>query len=74
MKRDELAIMGDILKLTRRPLSSTKILYGANLSYTQFRRYLDLLVERGFLRVVSKKPPTYVTTVKGKQFLRLVAG
>ena len=72
MKRDEIAIMRDILKLTRSPKASTKILYGANLSYTQFMRYLDLLVGRGFLEVAGRSPPTYVTTRKGALFLRLL--
>ena len=73
-KRDELTIMRDILRLTRTPTASTKILYGANLSYTQFSRYLDLLVEKGFMKVAGRTPPTYVTTNKGELFLRLVTG
>jgi predicted transcriptional regulator len=74
VKRDELTIIRDILRLTVSPTTSTKILYRANLSYTQFKSYVDLLVERGFLRVQDEKPPAYVTTSKGKLFLRLIAG
>lgn len=73
-KRDELTIMSDILELTSSPKSSTKILFGANLSYTQARRYLDLLLEKGFIEMASRRPPAYVRTSKGKLFLKLISG
>lgn len=66
--------MRDFLRLMREPATSTKILSGANLSYTQFRRYLDVLVGKGFLKVAGRNPPTYSTTSKGNLFLRLVSG
>ena len=66
--------MRDVLRLMNSPISSTKILHGANLSYSQFKRYLDLLVGSGFVKVVGRDPPTYVTTGKGRLFLRLVSG
>jgi len=48
-KRSDVAIVLDILRLARRGERKTRIMYGANLSYDMLKRYLDFLIERGFL-------------------------
>lgn len=48
-KRSDVGITLDILRLVRRGERKTRIMYGANLSYGMLTRYLDFLVERGFI-------------------------
>jgi predicted transcriptional regulator len=44
------AITLDILRLVRKGEKKTRIMYGANLSYEMLTRYLDFLLERGFIQ------------------------
>ena len=71
-KRSELDVIADILRIKG---SKTAIMYGANLSYAQTQRYLELLHEAGFLQ----QGPTgkngrraYSPTEKGQKLLKLV--
>lgn len=66
-KRSDLAITLDILRLVRKGERKTRIMYGANLSYEMLTRYLDFLVERGF--VAEAPPNTYALTPKGASLI-----
>lgn len=46
-------------------------MYGANMSYSQLQRYLDFLLERGFLQKEQEKGSTvfYRLTPKGQDLL-----
>jgi predicted transcriptional regulator len=48
-------------------------MYGANLSFRQLERYLELLLDRGLLRVSeeprSKATKLFATTERGMSFL-----
>jgi len=46
----------------------TRIMYGANLSYDMLVKYLDLLVEKGFITVDDKG--RYAVTPTGSEFAR----
>lgn len=52
-KRSDVGITLDILRLVRRGERKTRIMYGANLSYGMLTRYLDFLLERGFIELVE---------------------
>lgn len=64
-KRSDVAITMEILRLVRRGERKTRIMYGANLSYGMLTRYLDFLLERGF---IEEDPATqaYRVTPKGQ--------
>ena len=61
-RRDKLQIIANILKITKRGVKKTKIMYKANLSFTQLEQYLHLLLQRGLLR---EENSTYYATEKG---------
>lgn len=60
-KRSDVAITLDILRLVRKGEKKTRIMYGANLSYEMLTRYLDFLLERGFIQVDEAKAAYKVT-------------
>ncbi len=65
--------MARVLSVAKSPESKTHIMYGANLSFRQLESYLELLTDRGLLRVSeekqSKATKLFVTTRKGLSFL-----
>ena len=66
--------MASILRVATTADSKTHIMYKANLSHRQVDRYLDFLLEKGFLRVVaverhSRATKVFGTTEKGVSFL-----
>ena len=62
-KRSDVGITLDIMRLVRRGERKTRIMYGANLSYEMLTRYLDFLLERGFIAETVDKG--YAVTDKG---------
>jgi len=64
--------MADILRVAAHPCSKTQILYAANLSYEQAKKYCDLLVDCGMLTKVDRKADRgekFMTTANGAGFL-----
>lgn len=65
--------MAEVLRVAKSPECKTHIMYGANLSFRQLDRYLELLFDRGLLRALeeshSKAKKLFVTTEKGVSFL-----
>ena len=71
--RDRIAIIGDILKTvkhSREGRKKTQIMQSANLNYIQTKKYINYLMDRGFLVVTERE--TYVITREGTRFLQLV--
>ncbi len=49
-RRDQLSITASILEhIKEKPLKPTHIMYRANLSYTQLRKYLPLMLHNGLI-------------------------
>ena len=70
-RRANIQIIGDILRL--KDAGKTEIMYSVNMSYNQLEKYLDFLLEGGFLRRVDgKRIPVYQTTPKGKRLLQKI--
>ena len=71
-RRSNIEIIADILRLGQ--AGKTEIMYGANMSYCQLQKYLDFLMERGFIDRVNSENSiaTYRTTRKGSTLLRLI--
>jgi predicted transcriptional regulator len=66
-KRSDVAITLDILRLVRKGEKKTRIMYGANLSYEMLTRYLDFLIERGFIQ--ADDPRGYKVTERGTSLI-----
>ena len=73
MKRSKLSIYMDILRLIQNEggkAKPTRILYGANLSYTALKEYLDVLLSIGLIEKVTEKDRVfYKLTKKGYEFI-----
>ena len=71
--RDRVSIIGDILttvKNSRKGRRKTQIMQSANLNYNQTKKYLDYLLDCGYLVVAEKEK--YRITNEGSRFLQLV--
>ena len=71
--RDRIAIIGDILKTvknSRGGRKKTQIMQSANLNYVQTKKYINYLIDCGFLVVTQRE--MYVITKEGTRFLQLV--
>jgi predicted transcriptional regulator len=71
--RDRTAIMVDILDTVRNSRGGKKksrIMQSARLNHLQTEKYLNYLVEYGYLVGTNKK--TYVITKDGSRFLQLI--
>ncbi len=71
-RRSNIEIIADILRLGQ--AGKTEIMYGANMSYCQLQKYIDLLMGRGFIDRVHPGNSTaiYRTTEKGHTLLELI--
>ena len=69
-RRDRLAIIAEVLIITRYGALRTRIMYKGNLSFAQLQTYIALLKKSGLLEVEKVKGKTfYNTTQKGLKFL-----
>ncbi|MGB9756756.1 MAG: DUF4364 family protein [Candidatus Bathyarchaeales archaeon] len=71
--RDRMTIIGDILKSIKESRNGRKlsqIMQSANLNYIQTKKYLNYLLNCGFLVVTEKE--TYTITSNGLKFLQFV--
>jgi predicted transcriptional regulator len=65
--RDSLSIVAAVLEAINPGTSKTRIMYQANLSFTVLKKYLDGVIQAGFVRVEAS---TYELTREGREFLR----
>jgi len=69
-RRDRLHIMAEITEIAKGSQLKTRIMYRANLSFSQVNAYLSFLTKMGFLRVhVENGKKLYETTAKGKLYI-----
>jgi predicted transcriptional regulator len=63
-------IMAEIMEVAKGSKLKTRIMYRANLSFSQVNEYLSFLTKMGFLRVhVVNGQKLYETTAKGKLYI-----
>lgn len=68
--RSQEDIIADILAIVVNEPKKTHIMYGANLSYSLLRKYLDLLLDAQLIHYrVDER--TYALTPSGKEYLTL---
>jgi predicted transcriptional regulator len=65
--RDRLCIIAAILEAVNSGSNKTRIMFVANLSFKLLRKYLDIVVNAGFVKVDGS---TYLLTENGRVFLR----
>ncbi len=69
--RARYAIVRDILDTCKKPALQTHVMYRANLSYEGLKDYLNMLVDRGLLKIDENRDSArmYTTTTKGLELL-----
>lgn len=72
-RRDEIAIMTDLLTTMLEPRKLTHILYKTNLSYSQLKKYLGSLLQMGLAEQIDEPFRAFRITEKGRTFMDLVA-
>ena len=72
-RRDQITIMSDLLEITTQPQRLTHILYKSNMSYGQLSKYLDELINMGFLEIRTKPFRAFVITTKGNLFHEMLS-
>jgi predicted transcriptional regulator len=64
--RDRLCIVAAILEAANLGVSKTRIMFGANLSFSLLEKYLGVVLGAGFVRVEGSR---YELTLHGREFL-----
>ena len=72
MRRNDLDICADILKVSKAGAKKTHIVYRANLNFKIVKKYLSRLIDNGFLMDRSDNG-VFVTTDRGSDFLEQYA-
>ena len=73
-RRSNIEIIAEMLKVGENGAGKTKIMYNANLSYTQIQKYLGYLIGQGFIDKIQVGNPsvTYRVTENGLRLLKSI--
>ena len=73
-RRSNIEIIAEMLKVGENGAGKTKIMYNANLSYTQIQKYLGYLMGQGFIDKIQMGNPsvTYRVTESGLRLLKSI--
>ncbi len=73
-RRSNIEIIAEMLKVGENGAGKTKIMYNANLSYTQIQKYLGFLLSEGFVGKMEMGNPsvTYRVTESGLKLLESI--
>ncbi len=73
-RRSNIEIISDMLKVGENGAGKTKIMYNANMSYSQIQKYLGFLMSEGFIDKMEVGNPsvTYKVTDSGLKLLQLI--
>ena len=73
-RRSDIEIIADMLRIGKTGAGKTKIMYNANMSYIQMKKYLGFLMSEGFIgRVKAGNPSvTYQATEMGVKLLKSI--
>ncbi len=74
-RRSDIEIIADMLKVGENGAGKTKIMYNANMSYSQIQKYLGYLMAQGFVDKMKLGNPsvTYQVTDSGLKLLELIS-
>jgi len=73
-RRSNIEIIADMLRVGENGAGKTEIMYSANMSYSQIKKYLDYLVNQGFINRVAMGNATvaYQVTESGLKLLKVI--
>ena len=73
-RRSNIEIIADILRVGESGAGKTEIMYSANMSYSQIQKYLDYLVNQGFVVKVNmgNSMVAYQVTDRGFKLLQAI--
>lgn len=73
-RRSDIEIIADMLRVGKNGAGKTKIMYHADMSYSQIQKYLGFLSSQGFIvRVRTVNPSvTYQVTKSGLELLKSI--
>ncbi len=73
-RRSNIEIIADMLRVGETGAGKTEIMYSANLSYSQIQKYLDYLVNQGFVTKVNMDNTmvAYQVTDSGLKLLKAI--
>ena len=73
-RRSNIEIIADMLRVGENGAGKTEIMYSANMSYTQIQKYLDYLVNQGFINKVNMDNTmvAYQVTDSGLKLLKAI--
>jgi predicted transcriptional regulator len=73
-RRSNIEIIADMLRVGENGAGKTEIMYTANLSYLQIQKYLDYLVNQGFVNKVNLDNTmiAYQVTENGLKLLKTI--
>lgn len=74
-RRSNIEIIADMLKAGENGVGKTKIMYSANMSYSQLQKYLGFLVAHGFIDRLTMENShfNYRITEKGSNLLKSIS-
>jgi predicted transcriptional regulator len=73
-RRSNIEIIADMLRVGENGAGKTEIMYSANMSYSQIQKYLEYLVNQGFVNKVSMDHTmvAYQVTGTGMKLLKAI--
>ena len=73
-RRSNIEIIADMLRVGENGAGKTEIMYSANMSYSQIQKYLEYLVNQGFINKVNMDNTmvAYQVTDSGLKLLRVI--
>jgi predicted transcriptional regulator len=73
-RRSNIEIIADMLRIGENGAGKTEIMYSANMSYHQIQKYLDYLVNQGFVNKVNMDNTlvAYQVTDSGMKLLKAI--
>ena len=73
-RRSNIEIIADMLRVGENGAGKTEIMYSANMSYSQIQKYLDYLVNQGFINRVDMDNTmvAYQVTDSGLRLLKAI--
>lgn len=73
-RRSNIEIIADMLRVGENGAGKTEIMYSANMSYSQIQKYLDYLVNQGFINKIDMDNTmvAYQVTDNGFKLLKAI--
>ncbi|KPK22651.1 MAG: hypothetical protein AMJ70_05435 [Dehalococcoidia bacterium SG8_51_3] len=75
-RRSDVEIIAEMLRIGENGAPKTKMMYNANLSYSQTKKYLHFLTSQGYLNIMGTGNPSvkYHVTERGLSLLKCIDG